>query len=166
MFQFGEASRLYAENLSVVREMQKAFAEDLKEFFGQLSETVRLGAEPLTVSSLLNGTSWYWWSGPAEWDQDRVKVWCTWSDSAIITDGHIPFYVGAASLDPLGQERVAALATSLSMWNRPKKTTPWRALQVDANWGAADDPIELAAAPVIAALRALDGGAPSAKKKR
>jgi hypothetical protein len=55
---------------------------------------------------------------------------------------------------------------SLAMWNRPKKTTPWRALQVDANWGAKDDPIEVAAAPVIAALRALDARAASVKKKR
>ncbi len=166
MFQFGEASRLYAENVPVVREMQKAFTEDLKEFFAQVSEAVRRNAEPLKSASLLDGTSWYWWSGPTEWDHDLVKVWCTWNVPEIITEHRIPLYLGADTLDAAGQERVAALGSSLAQWNRPKKTSAWRALQLEAKWKASEDPVEATAAPIVAALRALETAAPSPKKRR
>ncbi len=156
MFQFGEASRLYAENLPVVREMEKAFTEDLERFFRQLSEAVVIGAEPLTVTSLPNGKSWYWWSGPTEWEQERPKVWCTWSDPEIITESRLSLYVGSATLDGPAQERVRALAASLAMWTCPKKSSKWQALHADAKWTSTESSVEVVASPIIAALRALD----------
>lgn len=161
---FTEAATLYAQNIPVVKEMEKAYKEDLRRFFELVGQSVQKGLAPSVITSVIDKGAWYSWLGSEEWSDRRVAVWSTWDQSTIMTESKVSFDVGTRSLDPGEIERYAALGRTapLEKWFRAKKPSTWTLFRLEATWKAEEDPVEAAAAPVAAMLRVLEQTSKSA----
>ncbi len=103
---FGEAARLYAENVNVVTAMRKAMETDLLEFVNYLREE---------VEQLIQ---------PSELHENMTPKWCTWYleegkpwvgfehlSPSIVVPGELKLYVNAPkNRTPKQKARILALA--------------------------------------------------------
>ena len=156
---FGEAARLYAKYMAVVDEMRDLFKEDTTAFFNALRDRVksqvRTGQMEEEVMNL--SRAWYIEDNDTKEGEDVPFVWFRTQEAEIVTPGVLVLLVYAdGSLKPHHQQLLAMLSEiKLPSTCQKAPGGGGQLLSVTITYAEHDDPVEIAAEPVLTLLTEL-----------
>ena len=159
---FGEAARLYAENLPVIQAMKEAMEADLLAFAGGLTEAVSQILDPalkLGQSQATSSGRWQliWAYAPGENEEPLPWLTFRWDSPRLISDHEFTGYLTLPTdADPDEKRRLREFAQTPTMvqlgWQKSKES--WAPGKFVITFGAGD-PIATVAPVWAETLQAL-----------